>query len=181
MGLELNLAQRGDRARGFSLIELMIVVAIMLLIAAIAIPSLLRARIAANESSAAAAIRTITSAEIAYSSAYATVGYAVQIQDLGGAAPCTSGPTHACVLDDNLAQAVPGTRGHSGYQFLATGINSGGLTNSAFVTGTAPLSPQKTGDRNFCAVTDGTLRIQPSVGGLPVSTLAACLAYPVAR
>ncbi len=64
------------KQKGFSLIELLIVVAIILIIAAIAIPNLLRARIAANESSAVSSIRTINTAEISYQSAYPTVGYA---------------------------------------------------------------------------------------------------------
>ena len=64
------------KQKGFSLIELLIVVAIILIIAAIAIPNLLRARIAANESSAVASVRTINTAQISYNSAYPTVGYA---------------------------------------------------------------------------------------------------------
>ena len=64
------------KQKGFSLIELLIVVAIILIIAAIAIPNLLRARIAANESSAVASIRTINTAQISYNSAYPTVGFA---------------------------------------------------------------------------------------------------------
>ncbi len=162
------------------MIELLIVVAIILVIAAIAIPNLLRARMSANESSAAAAIRSITAAETAYFSAYPTIGYAAQIQDLGRTAPCTPAPTHACLLDNNLANAVPGSSGHSGYQFLATGINLGGTVNSNFVAGTTPLSPSQTGTRDFCAVGDGVLRSEPTAGGVPPNTLAACLAYPIA-
>jgi type IV pilus assembly protein PilA len=61
--------------KGFSLIELLIVVAIILIIAAIAVPSFLHSRMAANESAAVATIRTLNTAQISYSSAYPSVGY----------------------------------------------------------------------------------------------------------
>ena len=69
--------------RGFSLIELLIVVAIILIIAAIAIPNLLRARIAANEASAAQSMRTINTAEISYSTSYPTVVFSGSSSVLG--------------------------------------------------------------------------------------------------
>ena len=78
--------------KGFSLIELLIVVAIILIIAAIAIPNLLQARIAANESSATGSLRTITSAEATYFTTYPAVGYANSLGQLGGPTPCTPAP-----------------------------------------------------------------------------------------
>ncbi len=168
------------KQRGFSLIELLIVVAIILIIAAIAIPNLLRARMSANESSAASAVRSITVAEIAYFNTYPTIGYAVQLPDLGGPSGCAPTTTSACELDNAIAQAIPGSSGHSGYQFLATGINGGGI-NSAFVVGGTPITKGSTGTRDFCAVNDGVMRSQASAGGVPPNTLANCLAYPIAQ
>jgi type IV pilus assembly protein PilA len=167
------------KQKGFSLIELLIVIAIILVIAALAIPNLLRARMAANESSAASAIRSITVAETAYFTAFPSVGFATQIQDLGRTAPCTPTPAHACLLDNNLANAVPGSTGHSGYQFLATGITSVGTLNGAFVAGATPLVASSTGTRDFCAVTDGVLRSEPSLGALPPTDVAGCMAFPI--
>ena len=169
-----------QKAKGFSLIELLIVVAIILIIAAIAIPNMLRARMAANESSAAAAIRSITSAEIAYNAAFPAIGYAVQLSHLGRTPPCTPIPTNACLLDNSLALAAPGTAGHSGYEFLATGI-AGGATNDDFVAGGTPVKPSSTGARDFCTVTDGVLRSQATVGGVPPNTIAACQGYAIAQ
>ena len=63
-----------NKQKGFSLIELLIVVAIILIIAAIAIPNLIRSRMAANEASAVASIRTINTAEVVYSTTYAVPG-----------------------------------------------------------------------------------------------------------
>src|SRR5260370_13935849 len=107
------------KIRGFSLIELLIVVAIILVIAAIAIPNLLRARMAANDSSAAASVRSINTAEIAYFGAYQTIGFPLTLAALGGAAPCTPSSATACLVDDYLATNGGGI-GKSGYSFNVT-------------------------------------------------------------
>ena len=175
--MPLRIQSRSQK--GFSLIELLIVVAIILVIAAIAIPNFLRARIAANESSAAGSIRAIATSQIVYFNAYPNIGYAANLTDLGGAFPCTPSPTAACLLDDAVATAGPGSSGKAGYQFLNTGINHGGSMNSNFVTGGTPVVVEVTGNRNFCATDIQVLRMQPDGGGLPVTTLDECAAYPL--
>lgn len=169
--------------KGFSLIELLIVVAIILIIAAIAIPNLLRARLAANEASAVGSLSAIKSSEVVYSTAYPTVGFSPDITSLGGPAPCTPASTTACLLDSVLSAAIPGSGGKSGYVFLATGIMpAGSINNSAFVAGAAPVLAHSTGDHDYCTANDGVLRSQiANVGDTPVNTIASCVVFPVAQ
>ena len=138
-----------QRQKGFSLIELLIVVAIILIIAAIAIPNLLRARIAANESSAAASIRTINTAMISYNSSYPTVGFAANLNALTGTCTGTVVPssTSACLIDTTLAS---GTK--SGYTFAAAGSSAG------YAVWANPQHVNTTGVRAFCSVADAVVR-----------------------
>jgi prepilin-type N-terminal cleavage/methylation domain-containing protein len=138
------------KQKGFSLIELLIVVAIILIIAAIAIPNLLRARIAANESSAVASIRTINTAEISYNSAYPTVGFA-GLSALAGTTCTPPNSTSACLIDTTLAA---GTK--SGYSFTATASGSS-PAGSYFAYGN-PITPNQTGNRSFCSTADAVVR-----------------------
>jgi prepilin-type N-terminal cleavage/methylation domain-containing protein len=150
-----------QRQKGFSLIELLIVVAIILIIAAIAIPNLMRARMSANDSSAAASMRQINTAEIAYTSAYPTVGFSAALATLGGASPCSPGIATACLLDDYLATSGGGN-GKSGYSFNAVGSTSpGSFSNDLFLSTGAPLGAT-TGSRSYCSVEDAVLRLQPT-------------------
>ena len=169
--------------KGFSLIELLIVIAIILIIAAIAIPNLLHAKLAANESSAAAALRTLTSAEVTYYNTYPTVGYANAIGQLGGVTPCTPTAATACIIDNFLATATPGGTGKDGYYYLATGIVTGGATfNDAYVVAAAPITVHGTGNQDFCSTNDGVLRSKLGTpGDAPVNNTANCLAFPVAQ
>jgi type IV pilus assembly protein PilA len=166
------------RHSGFSLVELLLVVAIILIIAAISIPHLLRARIAANESSAASSVRQITRAELAYSIAYPAVGFAAALADLGGpASSCVPSQTTACILDTDLSSGQK-----AGYNLLATGIPSASGSNNTFVVGAAPIVFDKTGTRDFCSTSDGVLRVRRgATGNAPISTIANCIALPAAQ
>jgi type IV pilus assembly protein PilA len=169
--------------KGFSLIELLIVVAIILIIAAIAIPNLLQARLAANEASAVGSLSALKGAEFTYFNTYPNIGYANVIGDLGGVSPCTPAPTTACLIDNFLATATPGGVGKSGYYYLATGVVTGGATiNTAFVTGAAPITVHSTGNRDFCSTNDGVLRSQMgNPGDTPANALGTCNAYAVTQ
>src|SRR5256885_7180009 len=110
------------KQKGFSLIELLIVVAISLIIAAIAIPNLLRAKIAANEASAVGSMRTIVTGEVSYAAAGWTnagkpVGYSAALADLGGTTCNPPTSTTTCLIDDVLAKATTANTPKSGYFF----------------------------------------------------------------
>src|SRR5438445_6303437 len=107
-----------NRQKGFSLIELLIVVAIILIIAAIAIPNLLRSKMAANEASAVGSLRSLNTACITYSTTYGS--YPTTLSNLGPATTASS--TTADLIDSVLAS---GTK--SGYSFAYAG---GGTTRS---------------------------------------------------
>ena len=155
------------KPRGFSLIELLIVVAIILIIAAIAIPNLLRAKMAANEASAVKSMQTINTAEITYSSSYPTVGFATTLANLGGVTPCVPSQANACLIDSVLASG-----NKSGYNFTATG--AGGPPATAYFATAVPITLNQTGIRSFCSFEDAVIRVQPAGGG--IGSEAACQA-----
>lgn len=142
-----------DRQRGFSIIELLIVVAILMVLAAIAIPSMIRAKIAANEAAAVANIRTITSAQISYKIFYPNVGYAAKIADLGPSGNGLPSPTAACLLNQTLGAAP----------FQANGYTYSSLgDDSHFEVYANPSTPGQTGIRSFCTDTPGVIYYSPT-------------------
>jgi type IV pilus assembly protein PilA len=163
------------KTQGFSLIELLIVVAVILIITAIAVPNLLRSKILANESSAVSSLRNISTAEVTYQSNWGS-GFAVGLAQLGGAAPCTVATAAAACIVDPLLSTPPFTK--SGYVFNGAGtILLNGILN-AYELNATPTLVQTTGVRAFCADYSGLIQfVTPGAAAIGVGP-GACAAVP---
>jgi len=133
--------------KGFSLIELLIVVAIILIIAAIAIPNLLRSKMAANEASAVGSLRTINTSSVAYSTTYGN--YPPALTNLGPASGGTATSATADLIDSVLSA---GTK--SGYVFTYTA----GTNNQSYTITAGPVTQNVTGQRYFYTDQSGVIR-----------------------
>lgn len=145
------------KKRGFTLVEIMIVVAIIALLAAIAIPNLLRARLQANESAAQAALKTVATAEVTYRTS--NPDYA----DLATLGSPATGPAY---IDGVLAA---GTK--NGYVFTLTTVAGSDM----FVCNALPVTPNVSGVRNFCITEDGVVRTDAAIAS--GTTNAVCKGY----
>ena len=139
------------KQKGFSLIELLIVVAIILIIAAIAIPNLLRSRIAANEASAVGSMRSINTAQVTYASSYPDVGFGANLTVLGPGSGGTVTSLQAGLVD-NVLGCGAATCNKSGYKFSVSG------TTSAYTSGGDPITVGQTGQRHFFSDGSGVIR-----------------------
>jgi type IV pilus assembly protein PilA len=166
------MSTKNQHSKGFSLIELLIVVAIILIIAAIAVPNLLRSRMAANQGAAVATLRNINNSQATYISQYGSIGYADTFVKLGPGTPCDF--THACLVDEIIGCAAqPCTK--SGYSyFLAS--TSAAAPFGDYRTTSSPLNWGSTGQENYCSMNDGVLRkqIAPNASLLSVVPFAIC-------
>lgn len=150
------------KQEGFSLIELLIVVAIILIIAAIAIPNLLRARISANEASAVASLRTINTAQVTYITNYPEIGYSDTLLKLAQPQPGQPiSPNAAGMLDWVLGCPAQPCR-HSGYDF--TIINAVGTPVYNYDLTAVPAILNQTGTRGFCSDRLSALRFDQAGG-----------------
>ncbi|HEY6904207.1 MAG TPA: prepilin-type N-terminal cleavage/methylation domain-containing protein [Candidatus Acidoferrales bacterium] len=166
--------------RGFSLIELLIVVAIILIVAAIAVPNLLRSRMSANQASAVANLRTITTAAVSYWVTYAN-GYPPSLQAIGGLGPGAT--CDAAVLVEVTITAAPNQK--SGYQYAYTGTQ-GNVTNkppncgqpgfNGYLVTAKPISVGNTGNISYCSDEPGVIHYDTTAGTPPDE--AACEALP---
>jgi type IV pilus assembly protein PilA len=175
-----NKRSRFKAHRGFSLIELLIVVAIILIIAAIAVPNLLRSRQSANQASAVANVRTISTASVSYWVTYGN-GYPSSLAALGGAGAATC---DAAVLVDPILTTAPYQK--SGFQYAYTGEQGNvanpppSCTNPGFVgylTTAVPLVLGTTAVNSYCTTEPGVIHMDTS--GAVAADENACNALPI--
>jgi prepilin-type N-terminal cleavage/methylation domain-containing protein len=147
--------------RGFSLIELLLVVAIILIILAIAIPSFLHSKIAANESSAVYSIRTINTAQVTYATTYPTAGYAATLNMLAAPTTGETSSVNAGVLDWVLGCTTT-VCPKSGYNFQLYNLTGSPITGYS-VSG-VPTTIGITGYRGFCSSNMNPVLYDPAGG-----------------
>lgn len=132
-------------AQGFSVLELLIVIGIIMTITALAIPSLLHSKMAANEAAAVSSLRTIATVEVSYETTF-SMGFAPALTSLGiPPADTPVGPSHADMIDPLLASGI-----RNGYSFVYNGVDlNGDGTIDVYSVNANPVSPGQTGERYF--------------------------------
>jgi type IV pilus assembly protein PilA len=158
-------AAGNNKQRGFSLIELLIVVAIIVIIMTMALPGFRNFQMKGNETSAMASMKAIREAQIQYQSTYPTKGFADTLAALGtggltNGTTCAPSPEHACILDSTLSSGVK-----QGYRFVVQGGTPVNGVNTTFAAGAAPVAYNSSGARMFCITSeDSQLRMDANLG-----------------
>ncbi|HZU42892.1 MAG TPA: prepilin-type N-terminal cleavage/methylation domain-containing protein [Terriglobales bacterium] len=155
---------RRTRSNGFSLIELLIVVAIILIIAAIAIPNLLKSKMAANEASTVQSMRTINTGETTYSAMCPDIGYSASLVELNTGTACASA--------QNIIDNVTASGTKSGYRMTYKATPSASGINTAYTLIAVPLTVGVTGQRGFFSDSTGVIRYSLS-GAAPTVASSA--------
>jgi type IV pilus assembly protein PilA len=154
-----------NQDEGFTLVELMIVMSVMLILMVMIIPNAMKMLRSANQTSAVQTMRAIGSAEIQYSSAYPSNGFTCTLSALGGV-PGSGAPSAqaAQVLDPNLAS----TGNKSGYTFAIGNCTKVQVNGADMVTGyqvtAVPNSVGRTGDRGYCMDENNLIKFDPAGG-----------------
>jgi type II secretory pathway pseudopilin PulG len=178
---------RFDVDTGFTLAELLIVLVLIILLTAIALPNLLRSQIAANETAAIESLAKINKAEVTYQTAFPTLGFASTLQALGPGSPdgkCTNkehSSAHACLIEGTLAGAVSSAHTRAGYWFSVspTSRDAGGVI-TGYVAGASAGIFNKTGSRDFCSLEDAVIRFSvPQANSVPPTTAPGCAAMTI--
>jgi len=165
------------------LAELLVIVALIVVLAAIVLPNVLRSQISANEAAAVGSIATINRAEVSYRNAYPAIGFAGTLESLGPESSDNhcKGPSsaHACLIEGALAKATSAGQTRSGYWFQVSSappLEGRGIATT-YVAGAAAAMYNQTGVRDFCSEEDGVVRYRdPGGNSHPATTAAECSA-----
>jgi type IV pilus assembly protein PilA len=163
-GRSARSKDRMESRKGFSLIELLVVVAVILIIVALAIPNFVQSKMRANEGSAVQSLRNITTAEVVYATTYG-IGFSDSLVKLGGNG-ASPGPNNAALIDEVLAA---GKKSGYSYTFKVLAADAQGHVNSYSVNAD-PLSPGYTGTRYFYIDQAGVIHVNQSAPAGPNDT-----------